>query len=537
METSLKSLRYQLKESGLFDGKTRLYVDDLQHDKICGIEKIRYGKKNYREDILYIDDWKNLSSHLSGKLPQNILCFHATNIHFPKELKGHNVLFTTFPLSEKEVQELAETTTYDYAESVFPIRLLSVLHDASIEKICSLTSEVCSNPVFVLDFNFRVAGISLMDTDSPDIINLCSPTAASYEFVDYTHSPEAVEKANKGEILVLPKKQIRFYLVPIMQSNVSVSYIMLVEDRVKISETDLDTIRSAAKGMEILEVGSRVLGDSGKPIYEYALVRALTDEFGTFGSGAAARFTSLGYPIKNYLRVLVLDTAQEVAPYDAKPRTVILARQLRAVIGQYGLCTTVRDYIVIFLNMDNKNRMGRILLDLRLFSSKNSLRVGISPWFTDVDELWTNHQRALDAISIGPVIMPDEVIYFQENLKIYKMVTSAFKNMPLSDLIPSGLDALIKYDHEHNTEFVNTLYCYIQSMGNSKQAAEILNIHRNTFLYRMEKIYEIMEMDTITGNDFIELGIGYYVLEFMAKQNSHKLCFSPAHKKNEPESV
>lgn len=536
MESSLKSLNYKINENKEFSGGTRLYIDNRDCEFFTAVEKLNYAKKKYSDQTLYVDDWVNLSKHLSSNLPRNIFCFGAASFRFPDELKGHNIIFANFKIEIDEILRIAEDTPRNYEEATFLKKLLDALHEASLEKICALTATVCANPVFILDFNFRPASISFLDTDSPDIMNLCSGKGAM-EFVDFTHQKSTMLKMQEGEILTLPTSKLRFYLVPVMQSNVSVSSIMLVEDRVKITATDLDVIKEAARGMEILEVGSRVLGDSGKPIYEYALVRALTDEFGTFGIGATARFSSLGFAMKKYMRVIILDSNKYAETYDTKSQSLILARQLRTIIGTQGLCTAVSDYIVIFLNMDSKERMGRILLDLRLFSQKNNLKVGISPWFRDIEELKINHQRALDAITVGPLIMPDSVVFFQENLKMYKMVMDAFKNMPKNDLIPESLARLIAYDHSHNTDFVRTLYCHLQTLGNSKMAAEMLNIHRNTYFYRMDKIYEIMGMRNLDGNDFVELSIGYYALELLTKQNGRLLEFEPNHKGNEPESL
>lgn len=556
MKSSLKSLNYKINESKKFSGGTRLYLNNRESEFFTSVEKLSYGKKKYNDQTLYVDDWANLSKHLSSNLPLNIFCFGAASFSFPDELKEHNIIFATFKTEIKEIAQLAEDTPYDYAQTSYLRNLLDALHEASLEKICALTATACGNPVFILDFNFRAAAISFLETDSPDIINICaqlnnsqteletvSPEISKLrvdrglEFVNFTHQRSTMLKMQEGEILTLPTSKLRFYLIPVMQSNVSVSSIMVVEDRVKLSRDDLEIIRSAAKGMEILEVGSRVLGDSGKPIYEYALVRALTDEFGTFGVGATARFTSLGYALKNHMRVVVLSNNVYVETYDARSQNLILARQLRTVVGAHGLCTTVNSYIVIFLNMDSKERMGRVLLDLRLFSSKNNLKVGISPWFDDIEELKVNYQRARDALAVGQLIMPDSVIFFQENLRMYKMVIDAFKNMPPTDLIPESLERLIAYDHAHNTDFVKTLYCHLQTLGNSKLAAEKLNIHRNTYFYRMDKIYEIMGTKILDGNDFIELSIGYYALEFLTKQNGQPLEFEPNHKVNEPESV
>ena len=50
-------------------------------------------------------------------------------------------------------------------------------------------------------------------------------------------------------------------------------------------------------------------------------------------------------------------------------------------------------------------------------------------------------------------------------------------------------------DYEGGGELLRTLEAYFDNNGNLSQAAESLYIHRNTLIYRMERIAEISGLD------------------------------------------
>ena len=54
---------------------------------------------------------------------------------------------------------------------------------------------------------------------------------------------------------------------------------------------------------------------------------------------------------------------------------------------------------------------------------------------------------------------------------------------------------LRNFDALHHTDYYHTLKCYVQNQMNAVQTAKQLFIHRSTFLYRMEKISEIVDLD------------------------------------------
>lgn len=69
--------------------------------------------------------------------------------------------------------------------------------------------------------------------------------------------------------------------------------------------------------------------------------------------------------------------------------------------------------------------------------------------------------------------------------------------------IHPGILKLDEYDKENNTEFLNTLFTYIDCLGDMRKAADNLYLHYNTLKYRMEKIENIMDINLKDNEELI----------------------------------
>jgi len=78
-------------------------------------------------------------------------------------------------------------------------------------------------------------------------------------------------------------------------------------------------------------------------------------------------------------------------------------------------------------------------------------------------------------------------------------------------MLSSAFDALFEYDQKHETELLKTLYVYLQQERNSVQTAQLLYIHRNTLLNRLERI---KQQCSINLDDYKERL--YFVLSYDA---------------------
>ena len=62
-------------------------------------------------------------------------------------------------------------------------------------------------------------------------------------------------------------------------------------------------------------------------------------------------------------------------------------------------------------------------------------------------------------------------------------------------LCPEGLLRLLNYDRQMKTDYTNILHVYLDCNMNIAETARQTFLHRNTLLYRLNKISEILKLD------------------------------------------
>jgi purine catabolism regulator len=75
----------------------------------------------------------------------------------------------------------------------------------------------------------------------------------------------------------------------------------------------------------------------------------------------------------------------------------------------------------------------------------------------------------------------------------------------LDEFYKQTLAKLVEYDANHNTQLVSTLEAFFAHHGNASQTAESLYLHRNSLLYRLERIREISGLNLDDADDRFSL--------------------------------
>lgn len=87
------------------------------------------------------------------------------------------------------------------------------------------------------------------------------------------------------------------------------------------------------------------------------------------------------------------------------------------------------------------------------------------------------------------------------------------RNMSAENLLHSELTKLKTYDNENDSNYFITLKTFVQSLYNKNETADMLNIHRNTLFYRLEKIYELTGMNIRNIKTANHLLLSFYYLD------------------------
>ena len=108
-----------------------------------------------------------------------------------------------------------------------------------------------------------------------------------------------------------------------------------------------------------------------------------------------------------------------------------------------------------------------------------------------------SHVEARQALTLGRRLhAPGQTTAFQD-LGVYRIIFAAEGLPAIRDFYTETLDALLRYDRQHGADLIRTLQAFFRANCSPKEAASLLAVHRNTVLYRLDRIGEItgLELD------------------------------------------
>lgn len=159
------------------------------------------------------------------------------------------------------------------------------------------------------------------------------------------------------------------------------------------------------------------------------------------------------------------------------------------------------DHICIFQtlrtneDLDISHRLVRRLSEqLQVEYPERHIIAGISGPAHNLAEWPETHKEASQALEVGKRLHLRDSVEFN-SLGVYRLLGQLDGIPAVHTFTEQVIGPLVAYDQRHRSTLVNTIAAYFSHHGNVSQTAESLFIHRNTLLYRLERIQEL------TGHD------------------------------------
>jgi PucR family transcriptional regulator, purine catabolism regulatory protein len=122
------------------------------------------------------------------------------------------------------------------------------------------------------------------------------------------------------------------------------------------------------------------------------------------------------------------------------------------------------------------------------------LAIGIGRPVDALVGLRDSYREARQALFMARRLADPNPLYFGE-LNVYRLLFQLEYSPELSAFCTEIIGPLVEYDRAQGTDLVETLTAFFAHKANLSQTAEALFVHRNTLLYRMERIKEISGLD------------------------------------------
>ena len=146
--------------------------------------------------------------------------------------------------------------------------------------------------------------------------------------------------------------------------------------------------------------------------------------------------------------------------------------------------------------------------------------VGIGRPSRGLGGLRSSFNQAREALALTQTMFGGNRVLPFTDLGVYRLLFRMQASDELEDFYSQTLASLIQYDASHSTELTATLETYFAHQGNVSQAAESLYLHRNSLLYRLERITAITGMDLGDADDCFSLQLALKIRHFIESAGS-----------------
>ena len=127
----------------------------------------------------------------------------------------------------------------------------------------------------------------------------------------------------------------------------------------------------------------------------------------------------------------------------------------------------------------------------------------------------TSYDEALKASSMIGIYNKDSNIIRYNDLGIIKLFVELSNTKGIEEYCNENLGPIIEYDKNHGVDLIGTLKCYFENNRHLVKTSQALFIHRNTLLYRLTTIKNLLNKDLNDAITNLELFNSILIYEFL----------------------
>lgn len=156
---------------------------------------------------------------------------------------------------------------------------------------------------------------------------------------------------------------------------------------------------------------------------------------------------------------------------------------------------------------------------LEHFATQRRLPFGVSYLYDDLKLSRESFELARCAVNHGQKHLPEQYIIRFKDIILPELFHGYQQSGKLARLIMPEIHALIAYDAKQGSDYAHTLEVYLNNMGKSQAVCNELHIHKNTLLYRLNRLEELWGIDLSSGDVAFRAYLSFKTLEYLKHLN------------------
>ena len=161
---------------------------------------------------------------------------------------------------------------------------------------------------------------------------------------------------------------------------------------------------------------------------------------------------------------------------------------------------------------EDLERLARTILDTLNMEAMSKVRVALGTIVNEIKEVSRSYKEAKHALDVGKIFYSEKNVVAYNNLGIGRLIYQL--PLPLCKMFIKEIFNGKTLD-DFDDEILSTIHKFFENNLNVSETSRQLYIHRNTLVYRLDKLQKATNLDLRTFEDAITFKIALMVVKYM----------------------
>lgn len=408
------------------------------------------------------------------------------------------------------------------------------LEGGGLEEIAKLAAERVENPVLITDSKWRLLSycehpqnpkrladylpLVTGETGFPATFTEGVPTETSL----FTVSMKRRFPDENGDVVCR--------IIPVASGKSVYGYMIVWETVRKIGETDYMTMEIAAKNCAMERVKARQLEEAAHSQRRTFFDDLLQNRIASVGAVRSMSRIHGMDPDRPHICAVIRVTQPEGSPLETDHQRIHSILNIIHRAGQVHKRSITAFHrintIIMLIPVETKEDI-RIPppavcafledMDTQIEAAqlKCSWCIGVSNVCKEFLRLDQAYLHAMEVIHLAGTMKSQRRLFYLNQIHSYHFLNNMADREETQLFVQDILGNLIEYDRKHKTQLVDTLETYFSADCNAAKAAKALFVHKNSLVYRLNRIKKVLGNDLQDAEERFNLQLALHLRKLM----------------------
>lgn len=395
-----------------------------------------------------------------------------------------------------------------------------ILHkDLNIQNIVDQATEILENPLLVANTSFQILGISDMEIDDSAWRHFRERQQVPFHPDTARGHEQFLQDIQQGRLIkVVDGKHKKGFFIrcAVMFGNLFLAQVHIFSMLREFLATDLELAAQLSGLLGVAIMRSSPDHNNIHTTSEYLIsdliLGKLTDQ-----RSIQARLEYINWPLRRYKYLLLM-------PWDGDEKTINFQDACISNLCRIfpdGRSVVNGDCVVVLFSTDSElNTNSPELERVRQQIARTKQRGVLSFPFEDLTDTAYRYLQTQDILSLCCDPKQPARFLLAESCSVDLMIAQAGVKYRLADYCHPLVRRLLEYEDRAGREHLDTLRAYIETGRSFTKAAERLHMHRNSVIYRMKQIEDILEYDFSRDEFTFHLQLSFRILDYIEREHT-----------------